>query len=107
MCRKTALTQMNAHSSRSHAIVMLTVVKRCRRSSSTSISEDEEIKVGKLFIVVSCQLHFKNSWTKGRPSSKALEKCVWVFALERLKFQLEYLQATVTGPKLCLIVCFN
>jgi len=47
--RAFAFTQLNAHSSRSHAIVMLTVIKRTR--ASTAPKGDGKVKVGKLFIV--------------------------------------------------------
>lgn len=55
--RTTAFTQLNAHSSRSHAIIMLTVVKRRRTASKDIIPNEEKMKVGKLFIVVSCLEH--------------------------------------------------
>ncbi|KAK9830355.1 hypothetical protein WJX72_011239 [[Myrmecia] bisecta] len=48
--RVVAFTNLNAHSSRSHAIVMLTVIKR-RRLGATSRGEVQKVKVGKLFIV--------------------------------------------------------
>ena len=46
-----AFTHLNAHSSRSHGIVMLTIVKR-RRNGMNKAPEEEKMKVGKLFIVV-------------------------------------------------------
>jgi len=50
--RAFAFTQLNAHSSRSHAIVLLTVVKRRKQAvGSPPSKEDCKVKVGKLFIV--------------------------------------------------------
>jgi hypothetical protein len=53
-CRKVAFTHLNAHSSRSHAIIMLTIVKRRRHpgGSQATTPDEEKMKVGKLFIVV-------------------------------------------------------
>ncbi len=43
--RTTAFTALNAHSSRSHAVVMLTVIKR-RAVSGTGEAEIQRVKVG-------------------------------------------------------------
>ena len=43
--RTTAFTALNAHSSRSHAVVMLTVIKR-RRVAGTADAEIQRVKVG-------------------------------------------------------------
>lgn len=43
--RTTAFTALNAHSSRSHAVVMLTVIKR-RSVSGTGEAEIQRVKVG-------------------------------------------------------------
>lgn len=48
--RPTAFTALNAHSSRSHAVIMLTVIKR-RSVSGTGEAKIQRVKVGKLFLV--------------------------------------------------------
>lgn len=45
-CRVFAFTALNAHSSRSHAIVMLTIMKRPNNALL-----GQKVKVGKLFLV--------------------------------------------------------
>lgn len=69
--RKVAFTHLNAHSSRSHAIVMLTVIKR-RRSSTPKALEQEKLKVGKLFIVdLAGSERLKKSQSTGQRASEA------------------------------------
>ena len=61
-CRRVAFTQLNATTSRSHAIIMITVIKR-RRTPGVTTPERQRMKVGKLFIVVSsaCPAHTHSS----------------------------------------------
>ena len=42
-CRATAFTALNAHSSRSHAVVMLTVVKRKSAAAGTDGAEIQRV----------------------------------------------------------------
>ena len=55
MCRVFAFTKLNAHSSRSHAIVMLTVIKRQRLADPDRPDAEalpvQRMKIGKLFLV--------------------------------------------------------
>jgi Kinesin motor domain len=46
-----ACTRLNAHSSRSHALVLLTVVKRRRGGGADAARASERVKVGRLFMV--------------------------------------------------------
>ena len=54
-CRVFAFTKLNAHSSRSHAIVMLTVIKRQRLADPDQPDAEalpvQRMKIGKLFLV--------------------------------------------------------
>ena len=49
--RTTAFTALNASSSRSHAVLMLTVVKRKLVAGTAGVAEIARVKVGKLFMV--------------------------------------------------------
>ena len=51
MCRVFAFTRLNAHSSRSHAIVMLTIIKRHRMLPGQEPGPLQKVKIGKLFMV--------------------------------------------------------
>ena len=46
-----AFTRLNAHSSRSHAIVMLTIIKRRRTAPGQEEGPLQKVKIGKLFMV--------------------------------------------------------
>ncbi len=46
-----AFTRLNAHSSRSHAIVMLTIIKRHRTAPGQEEGPLQRVKIGKLFMV--------------------------------------------------------
>ena len=49
--RVFAFTRLNAHSSRSHAIVMLTIIKRHRTAPGQEEGPLQRVKIGKLFMV--------------------------------------------------------
>ena len=49
--RVFAFTRLNAHSSRSHAIVMLTIIKRRRTLPGQEAGPLQKVKIGKLFMV--------------------------------------------------------
>ena len=49
--RVFAFTRLNAHSSRSHAIVMLTIIKRHRTAPGQEEGPIQKVKIGKLFMV--------------------------------------------------------
>lgn len=51
LCRVFAFTRLNAHSSRSHAIVMLTIIKRRRTLPGQEAGPLQKVKIGKLFMV--------------------------------------------------------
>ena len=46
-----AFTALNAHSSRSHAIVMLTIAKRARGVAGARRGDKQRVRVGRLFLV--------------------------------------------------------
>ncbi|EFN53103.1 hypothetical protein CHLNCDRAFT_26240, partial [Chlorella variabilis] len=67
--RTTAFTALNAHSSRSHAVVMLTVIKR---RSVSGTGEAEIQRVGKLFLVdLAGSERLKKSKSTGLRASEA------------------------------------
>ena len=49
-CRIFAFTKLNAHSSRSHCIVMLTVIRRHKAPAEVA-EHVQRVKIGKLFLV--------------------------------------------------------
>ena len=50
-CRAYGATKMNAHSSRSHVLVMLTVTKRVVLEDGASTASGLKARVGKLYLV--------------------------------------------------------
>ncbi|KAI7845289.1 hypothetical protein COHA_001132 [Chlorella ohadii] len=69
--RTTAFTALNAHSSRSHAVVMLTVIKR-RSVAGNGDAEIQRVKVGKLFLVdLAGSERLKKSKSTGLRASEA------------------------------------
>ena len=70
-CRIFAFTKLNAHSSRSHCIVMLTVIKR--HKAPTEVAEHvQRVKIGKLFLVdLAGSERLKRSGSTGASSSLA------------------------------------
>ena len=70
-CRIFAFTKLNAHSSRSHCIVMLTVIKR--HKAPTELAEHvQRVKIGKLFLVdLAGSERLKRSGSTGAPSPPA------------------------------------
>ncbi|KAK9845464.1 hypothetical protein WJX81_007142 [Elliptochloris bilobata] len=69
--RVFAFTALNAHSSRSHAIVMLTIAKRPRASARRG--EKERVRVGRLFLVdLAGSERLKKSRSTGLRASEAM-----------------------------------
>lgn len=68
--RSTAFTAMNEHSSRSHAIVILTVIKRKRLAPSQKAAQ--RVRCGKLFLVdLAGSERLKKSGSTGLRASEA------------------------------------
>lgn len=66
--RVFAFTALNAHSSRSHAIVMLTIVKRPKAAPQNRTVVGQKVKVGKLFLVdLAGSERLKKSRSTGAP----------------------------------------
>lgn len=67
-CRVFAFTRLNAHSSRSHAIVMLTIIKRHRTAPGQEEGPLQRVKIGKLFMVdLAGSERLKKSLSTGEP----------------------------------------
>jgi len=65
-----AFTRLNAHSSRSHAIVMLTIIKRHRTVPGQEDGPIQKVKIGKLFMVdLAGSERLKKSLSTGEQSS--------------------------------------
>ncbi|DBB04859.1 TPA: hypothetical protein ACH3X3_010146 [Trebouxia sp. C0006] len=70
--RVFAFTRLNAHSSRSHAIVMLTIIKRHRTAPGQEEGPLQRVKIGKLFMVdLAGSERLKKSLSTGLRASEA------------------------------------
>ncbi|KAL3161494.1 hypothetical protein ABBQ32_010369 [Trebouxia sp. C0010 RCD-2024] len=70
--RVFAFTRLNAHSSRSHAIVMLTIIKRHRTAPGQEEGPLQKVKIGKLFMVdLAGSERLKKSLSTGLRASEA------------------------------------
>lgn len=74
-CRVFAFTRLNAHSSRSHAIVMLTIIKRRRTLPGQEAGPLQKVRIGKLFMVdLAGSERLKKSLSTGvLPGAKGLD----------------------------------
>lgn len=76
--RVFAFTRLNAHSSRSHAIVMLTIIKRHRTAPGQEEGPLQKVKIGKLFMVdLAGSERLKKSLSTGTDFACSLSQAQW------------------------------
>lgn len=80
--RVFAFTRLNAHSSRSHAIVMLTIIKRHRIAPGQEEGPLQKVKIGKLFMVdLAGSERLKKSLSTGMALACRLSQAQWPCSL--------------------------